>query len=111
MSRLERTRVGVFGSEEAVPASDLTLKKIQAELIPAVKIVQHLPQYHCTVEDVGNLRCGRVIAIAGDQLRCDHGLVAGEQVALTAKDFSELVAISVVTPDLYLQPRTVFIRQ
>ncbi|MBC7964363.1 MAG: tRNA pseudouridine(55) synthase TruB [Fuerstia sp.] len=110
MSRLERTRVGAFGSDDAIPASDLTLANIQAALFPAVSIVQHLPQYHCTPDDVANLLCGRVLAIAEDQLRSDHGLLADEQVALTADDFSELLAIAVVTPDLRLQPRTVFIR-
>ncbi len=110
MSRLERTRIGVFGSKEAIPASDLTLASIQAALFPAVSIVQHLPQYHCTPEDVASLLCGRVLRIVEDRLRSDHGLVADERVALTAKDFSELLAIAVVTPDLCLQPRTVFIR-
>lgn len=110
MSRLERTRIGVFGSGGAIPASDLTLASIQAALFPAVSIVQHLPQYHCTPEDVASLLCGRVLRIVEDRLRSDHGLVADERVALTAKDFSELLAIAVVTPDLCLQPRTVFIR-
>ena len=110
MSRLERTRIGVFGSKEAIPASDLTLASIQAALVPAVSIVQHLPRYHCTPEDVASLLCGRVLRIVEDRLRSDHGLVADERVALTAKDFNELLAIAVVTPDLCLQPRTVFIR-
>ncbi len=110
MSRLERTRIGVFGSGGAIPAGDLTLASIQEALCPAVSIVQHLPQYHCTPEDVASLLCGRVLRIVEDRLRSDHGLVADERVALTAKDFSELLAIAVVTPDLCLQPRTVFIR-
>ncbi|MEJ7590957.1 MAG: hypothetical protein WKF77_05365 [Planctomycetaceae bacterium] len=41
MSRLERTRVGTFGSGETISAGDLTLAGIQAALIPAVRIVQH----------------------------------------------------------------------
>lgn len=110
MSRLERTRVGDFGCEEAIPASDLTLARIQKELIPAVKIVKRLPHYDCTTDDVANLLCGRVLAVAEDRLRSEQGLIADEQIALTARGFSELIAIAVVTPDLRLQPRNVFIR-
>ena len=110
MSRLERTRVGVFGSVDAIPAGNLTLASIQTALFPAVSIVQHLAHYDCTKDDIANLLCGRVLSIVEDQLRSDHELIADEQVALTAKDFSELLAIAVVTSDLRLQPRTVFIR-
>ncbi len=110
MSRLERTRVGTFGNSDAIPAGDLTRASLEAALLPAVSIVQHMPQYDCSPEDVANLTCGRTLPILQDQLRSDHAIVANEQIALTANDFSELLAISIVTPDLRLQPRTVFIR-
>jgi len=110
MSRLQRTRVGVFGSGDAIPAGDLTLAGIQAALLPAVRIVQHMPQYDCTPEDITDLRCGRVLSIVEDRLRSDHGLIVDEQMALTANEFRELLAVAIVTPDLRLQPRTVFIR-
>ncbi len=110
MSRLERTRVGAFGSGKAISAGDLTLARIQTALFPAVRIVQHLAQYDCSPDDVADLLCGRALSIAEDRLRSDHGLIADEQIALTAKDFRELLAISIVTPDRRLQPRTVFIR-
>jgi len=110
MSRLERTRVGIFCSGDAIPADDLTLASIQASLLPAVSVVQHLAQYDCTPPDIANLLCGRVLSIVEDRLRSEHAINAGEQIALTAKEFSKLLAIATVTPDLRLQPRTVFIR-
>ena len=110
MSRLERTRVGAFRSGDAIPADDLTLASIQTALLPAVSIVQHMSQYDCTPEDITDLRCGRVLSIVEERLRSDHGVVANEQIALTAMNYLELRAIAVVTPDLRLQPRTVFIR-
>jgi len=111
LSRLERTRVGAFAGDEAIPAADLTLNTIEKSLYPAISIVTHLPKYDCSSDDVASLLCGRILSIAEDRLRSDHGLFADEQVALTANGFSELLAIAVVTPDLRLQPRTVFIRQ
>ena len=110
MSRLERTRVGTFGCDEAIPAEDLTLMSIQTALYPAVSIVQHLAKYDCTATDIANLLCGRVLFIVDEQLRTDHELVAEEQIALTTQEFSKLLAIAIVTPDLRLQPRTVFMR-
>ena len=110
MSRLERTRVGPFGIGEAIPVGDLTLAGIRTALLPAVSIVQHMAQYDCSPEDVADLLCGRALSIVEDQLRSSHGLIADEQIALTANGFSELLAISIVTPDLRLQPRTVLIR-
>ena len=111
MSRLERTRIGAFSGSEAVPAAELTLQSIQAALCPAVSIVQHLPHYDCASADVTDLLCGRVLSITEERLRSDHTLVADEQIALTASDFCELLAIAVVTQDRRLQPRTVFVRQ
>ena len=110
MSRLERTRVGTFGTGDAIPAGDLTLASIQTALLPAVNIVQHLAKYDCTPADIANLLCGRTLSIVDEQLRSEHRLIADEQIALTAMDYHELIAIAVVTPDLRLQPRTVFIR-
>ena len=83
---------------------------IQTALYPAVSIVQHLAKYDCTATDIANLLCGRVLFIVDEQLRTDHELVAEEQIALTTQEFSILLAIAIVTPDLRLQPRTVFMR-
>ena len=111
MSRLERTAVGRFTASDAIPASELNLETIQTALCPAVSIVQDLPQYDCTLEDIANLLCGRILSINAPQLRSEHELVAEEQVALTANNFTDLLAIAVVTPDQRLQPRTVFVRK
>ena len=111
MSRLKRTAVGQFEASDAIAADEITLDKIQSLLNPAVNIIQHLPHYDCTPTDITNLLCGRALSIASDQLRSEHNLVTDEQVALTANQFSELLAIAIVTPDGRLQPRTVFIRQ
>jgi tRNA pseudouridine55 synthase len=107
MSRLERTRIGGFSSGNAIPAAELTLQTIHSKLCPAVSIVQHLPQYDCSTEDFADLQCGRALSIADERLRSDHSLVADERIALTAANFSELLAIAVVTPEQHLQPRTV----
>jgi tRNA pseudouridine55 synthase len=111
MSRLERTAVGRFAARNAIPASELNLETIQTALCPAVSIVQDLPQYDCTPEDLANLLCGRVLTIVAPQLRSKHALIVDEQVALTADNFTDLLAIAVVTPDRRLQPRTVFVRK
>jgi hypothetical protein len=50
------------------------------------------------------------LSITDERLRSDHYVVADEQIALTANDFRELLAIAVVTQDRRLQPRTVFVR-
>lgn len=111
MSRLERTHVGRFAAIDGIPTHELTLQKIRLALFPAVSIVQHLPQYDCTTDDVANLLCGRVLSISDDQMRSDHQLGADEQVALTANHFADLLAIAVVTSDQRLQPRTVFVQK
>ena len=111
MSRLERTAVGRFAAGDAIPASELNLETIQTTLCPAVSIVQDLPQYDCTPEDIANLLCGRILSIVAPQLKSEHELIPEEQVALTANDFADLLAIAVVTPDQRLQPRTVFVRK
>ncbi len=111
MSRLERTHIGRFSACDAIPADELTLDRIQTTINPAVRIVQHLPQYDCAPTDIADLLCGRALPIASVQLRSDHDLVSDEQVALTVNQFSELLAIAIVTQDHRLQPRTVFIRQ
>ena len=111
MSRLERTRIGDFSSSEAIPAADLSLQTIQSTLCPAVRIVEHMPQYDCSAEDVANLLCGRALSIVAERLKSNHELVLDERIALTAGNFSELLAMAVITPDQRLQPRTVFIRK
>ena len=111
MSRLERTHVGVFHSSTALSAAELTLEFIQTSLCPAVTIVQHLPQFDCSPDDVANLLCGRVLAINPSRLKAGNALVAGQQVALTRHNFSELLALANITPELRLQPRTVFIQR
>jgi len=111
MSRLERTQVGSFDRSTAISAAGLTLETIQTALRPAVSIVQHLPQFDCSPDDVVNLLCGRVLSIDQSRLKGNQALIAGEQIALTQHNFSELLALAVVTSELRLQPRTVFIRR
>lgn len=111
MSRLKRTRVGNFSCTDAIPADNLTLDTIRSALYPAVRAVQHMPQYECSANDVADLQCGRVLAITKERLRSDHPVAVDEQIALTAHDSRDLLAIAVVTPDRRLQPRTVFVRR
>ncbi|MEZ6032425.1 MAG: tRNA pseudouridine(55) synthase TruB [Planctomycetaceae bacterium] len=111
MSRLKRTRVGIFSCSDAIPADNLTLDTIRSALYPAISAVQHLPQYDCSAKDVADLQCGRVLAVTDDRLRSDHPVAVDEQIALTAHDSRDLLAIAVITPDRRLQPRTVFVRR
>lgn len=111
MSRLERTQIGNFHASSAIPAAELTLESFQVNLCPAVLIVQHLPQYDCSPDDVVNLLCGRVLTIDDSRLKSSGAITAGAQFALTRDNFGELISLAIVTSDLRLQPRTVFIRR
>ena len=109
MSRLERTRVGNFSIAEGLPDDQITVATIQERIRPAVEIVAGLPAFDCSADDVVHLVCGRQIRIDRNRLRDRKDLVPGEMVALTRAEFSELLALAVVTEDLQFQPRTVFV--
>ena len=109
MSRLERTRVGNFSIAESLPEDQITVATIQERIRPAVEIVAGLPAFDCSADDVVHLVCGRQIQIDRNRLRDTKDVVPGEMVALTRAEFSELLALAVVTEDLQFQPRTVFV--
>lgn len=109
MSRLERTRVGNFSITESLPDDQITVSTIQQRIRPAVEIVAGMPAFDCSADDVGHLVCGRLVRIDRSRLRDAKNLVPGDVVALTRAEFSELVALAVVTEDLQFQPRTVFV--
>jgi len=110
MSRLERTRIGSFAVTDGVTVEELRLDNISQFLCPAVRIVEHLPKFDCRLAEVSSLRCGRTLFCSPDHLSCHSPLLAGETVALTRNDFTELLALAEVTADGRLQPRTVFLR-
>lgn len=62
MSELTRTRIGEFGSDEALSVIDLTLDQIQKYLHPAAKAVGHLPRLELTAAQVQELKFGRPIS-------------------------------------------------
>jgi tRNA pseudouridine55 synthase len=110
MSRLERTRIGVFSVADSVLVEDLTKDNLAQFLCPAVQIVEGLPKFDCTPDDVQNLLCGRRLPLAADRLSATSPPVVGGLVALTAHSFKELLALSELTEDGQLQPRTVFVK-
>jgi len=108
MSRLERTRVGNFSITESLPDEQITVATIHERIRPAVEIVAELPAFDCSADDVGHLVCGRLVRLDRARLRDAKDVIPGEVVALTRAEFSELLALAVVTDNLQLQPRTVF---
>jgi len=112
MSRLERTRVGNFSVTESLPDDQITVATIQERIRPAVEIVAGLPAFDCSADDVGHLICGRMVRLDRNRMRNTNlakDVIAGDIIALTRADFSDLLALAVVTADFQLQPRTVFI--
>lgn len=109
MSRLERTRVGKFSITDSLPDDQITLATIQECIRPAVEIVAGLPAFDCSADDVSHLVCGRLVRLDRTRLRTAKDVIPGEMVALTRAEFSELLALAVVTEDLQFQPRTVFV--
>jgi tRNA pseudouridine55 synthase len=110
MSRLERTKIGAFSVADAVSAEELTIGNISHFLCPAVKIVDHLPQFDCTTDEVSSLLCGRTILCESQRISFDQPLSAGQTVPLTRYTHTELIAIAELNADRRLQPRIVFIR-
>ncbi len=115
MSRLERTRVGNFSVTESLPDDQITVATIQERIRPAVEIVAGLSTFDCSADDVGHLICGRMVRLDRSRMRTTNvatdtkDVIPGDIVALTRADFSDLLALAVVTEDFQLQPRTVFI--
>lgn len=106
MSRLERTCIGSFSVTEGITAEELTLDNIRQFLCPAVRIVDHLPKFDCTPDDVSALLCGRTIPF-------DAGcppMASGQTVAVMRNGWTELLALAELTADVRLQPRIVFLR-
>ena len=109
MSRLQRTRVGEFGIRDAIDAECLTKENISEHLCPAIRIVEHLPMFDCTPEEIVSLLCGRALLCERDRFRSRAIQDGDVRVALTSKQFTELVALAELTADGRLQPRTVFL--
>ena len=112
MSRLQRTRVGNFSVNESLPDDQITVATIQERIRPAVEIVAGLPAFDCSADDVGHLICGRMVRLDRSRMRNTNvakDVIAGDIIALTGADFTDLLALAVVTDDFQLQPRTVFI--
>ena len=115
MSRLERTRVGNFSVTESLPDDQITVATIQERIRPAVEIVAGLPAFDCSADDVGHLICGRMVRLDRTRMRTTKvakdikEVIPGDIVALTRADFSDLLALAILTEDFQLQPRTVFI--
>jgi tRNA pseudouridine55 synthase len=108
MSGLERTAIGVFEVEGSLSAELLSCEAIGTSLISPLQIVQDLARYECLEQDLTDLRCGRRLSIDLRRLSIADVPVAGSEVALTAWEPPELVAIGVIAEDQSVQPRMVF---
>ncbi len=109
MSRLVRTRVGSFQIGDAIDADRLTRKNIADHLCSPIRIVEQLPMFDCTPENVTSLLCGRTLFCEPGRLRGAAAIGADSRIALTSHQFTELLALGELTADGRIQPRTVFI--
>jgi len=115
MSRLERTSIGEFHSQNALLLDELTPQVLREHLQPAASIVSHLPRYVCTDQDRFDLNCGRTIlaskpsadASGEEQTLGTSEWTTGGQAALVDSS-GLLLAIAEVLNDAVLQPRLVF---
>ncbi len=110
MSRLERTRIGDFSVSQSLTVDELTQDNLPVQVCPAVQIVQGLPKFDCTPEDVTNLLCGRRLVVRSEQMESPEPLSIGQSVAITRNGFQELLALAEFTTEGNLQPRTVFMK-
>ncbi len=110
MSRLERTRIGDFSVSQSLTVDELTQDNLPVHVCPAVQIVQGLPKFDCTPEDVTNLLCGRRLVVRYEQMESPEPLSIGQSVAVTRNGFQELLALAEFTTEGNLQPRTVFMK-
>ena len=110
MSCLERTRVSSFEIRDTINIELLTKENIAEHLCPAIRIVEHLPMFDCTPEDLASLLCGRSLHCEPDRFRGSAVDECESRVALTRNQFTELLALAEITADGRLQPRTVFVR-
>jgi tRNA pseudouridine55 synthase len=110
MSRLERTRIGDFSVSQSLTVDELTQDNLPVYVCPAVQIVQALPKFDCTPEDVTNLLCGRRLVVCSEQMESPEPLSIGQSVANTRNGFQELLALAEFTTEGNLQPRTVFMK-
>ena len=105
MSRLERTRIGDFSVSQSLTVDELTQDNLPVQVCPAVQIVQGLPKFDCTPEDVTNLLCGRRLVVRSEQMESPEPLSIGQSVAITRNGFQELLALAEFTTEGNLQPR------
>ncbi len=110
MSRLERTSIGDFSIAESVAFEELTSDNIGEFLFPAIRIVSNLAKFDCSPEQVKAMLCGK--QLVGEFAPKPDKLppTAGDLVALTRGEFTELLALAELTPEGRLQPRTVFLK-
>lgn len=109
MSGLERVAIGPFQVSESISADLLSRETVETSLISPLRIVQELPGYACSEQDLLDLRCGRRLRLEQLRLSCVGIPDVGGEVMMTAGDPPELVAMGVIAEGLVLQPRIVFL--
>ncbi len=118
MTGLERLAIGSFHVRGAVAPELLNQASIGEFLLPASRIVDHLPQYACNQTDRAALQCGKRLPIDPARLRSatvpvesGDSVSAGDTdaVSLLDEESGILLAIADMMPcRSLLQPRTVF---
>lgn len=113
MSRLERTAIGEFTSADGLSIESLSPDRIRSHLMPATRIVSHLPSHVCSDKDQEELRCGRTIRTdsesSGSRANQTTIWTTGGNASLVNSS-GELLAIAEILDDAVLQPRLVFPR-
>lgn len=105
MSNLVRTRIGPFRLVDAADLDQLTTTSLPDVLLPATKAVEHLPQYICQLEDLDEIRHGRLVSCVGGTGFDDGALIA---VFTPEKELACLACYR--EEDRTLAPKQVFLK-
>ncbi len=119
MSALQRTAIGSFPVSDAVRPDLLTVDNLATHLTPAVRIVDGISKYVCTVDECERIARGHMLEVSKSQLTkvptSPAQIIAGgdeaplPQVALLSPCGEHLLAVGEIRRQgRKIQPRTVF---
>lgn len=120
MTALERTAVGDFKAADALDPETLTSENIADAVLPAVEVVRHISQYHCSSAELEIVRRGGAfdldrqryhrIRLTADRPPDEEELKQHPPVALVSECGSQLLALGEIRRQgRRIQPRTVFV--
>jgi tRNA pseudouridine55 synthase len=105
MTRLIRTRIGVFRLDDAISPNELTRTRVLESLRPAGDAVQELPRVCIPSDRLDQLRHGRAIETSA----MEQKLTAGEECALIDTTGQILAVAQMNAAGRTIQPRIVLI--